>query len=336
MENLKGRHFLKVMDFTTDELNYLLRLSHNLKAQKYNGIVNKPLTGKSVALMFQKDSTRTRCAFEVGAADLGMHTVYIGPSGSQFHKKESIADTAKVLGRMFDGIEFRGYAHQDVEALAKDANVPVWNGLTDDWHPTQMIADFMTIQENFGMNLKGKKLVYVGDGRNNMANSLMVMGVKMGMTVVVLSPQQLRPEAKLVKECEAIGNATGGAVTLSSNWKEATKGAHVIYTDVWVSMGESNWDERLKLLHEYQVNMAMLKNADPNVIFLHCLPAFHDLNTEISKAKAKEYGTKYPNIKNGALEVSDEVFLSKYSKVFQEAENRLHSIKAIMLATIGQ
>lgn len=336
MENLRNRNFLKVIDFSPSELNYLLRLSHNLKAQKYNGVVNKPLNGKSIALLFQKDSTRTRCAFEVGAADLGMHTVYIGPSGSQFGKKESVADTAKVLGRMFDGIQFRGFSHQDVEKLAKYANVPVWNGLTDDWHPTQMIADFMTIQEYFGMNLKNKKIVYVGDGRNNMANSLMVMASKMGMHIVILAPKELMPSPDLVKECKRIAQKTQAQIELSSDWKSATKNAHVIYTDVWVSMGESDWTNRLKLLHDYQVNIEMMKNAHPEAIFLHCLPAFHDANTSIGSEKAKEYGKQYPNIKEGAFEVTDEVFLSKYSKVFEQAENRLHSIKAIMLATIGQ
>ncbi|WKX02573.1 ornithine carbamoyltransferase [Candidatus Mycoplasma mahonii] len=336
MQNMRGKNFIKILDLSNDEFKYLLKLSHNLKAQKYNGIVDKPLNGKSVALLFQKDSTRTRCSFEIGAADLGMHTVYIGPSGSQFGKKESIEDTAKVLGRMFDGIQFRGYAHKDVELLAQHSGVPVWNGLTDDWHPTQMIADFMTIQEYFGTDLKGKKIVYSGDGRNNMANSLMVSAAKLGMHFVMLSPKELMPAKGLVTKCEKIASETDGKIELSSDWKIATKGAHVIYTDVWVSMGESDWNGRLKSLHKYQVNMDMIKNAHEDVIFLHCLPAFHDTHTTVSYEKAKEYGNKYPNVKNGEFEVTNAVFRSKYSKVFEEAENRLHSIKAIMLATIGQ
>ena len=336
MVNLRGKNFIKILDLTNEELKYLLRLSHNLKAQKYNGIIDKPLNGKSIVLLFQKDSTRTRCSFEVAATDLGMHTVYIGPAGSQFHKKESVEDTAKVLGRMFDGIQFRGYAHSDVEMLAKHAGVPVWNGLTDDWHPTQMIADFMTIQENFGMDLKGKKIVYCGDGRNNMANSLMITAAKLGMHFVILSPKKLMPRQELVNEAKKQAEITGGKVELITDWKIATNNAHIIYTDVWVSMGEDDWSNRLELLHNYQVNMEMIKNASTDVIFLHCLPAFHDLNTIIGNKKAKEYGNKYPSVSKGAFEVSDEVFRSKHSKVFDEAENRLHSIKAIILATIGQ
>ena len=336
MQNLKGRSFTKLLDFTTDEIKYMLRLSHNLKAQKYNGVVDKPLDGKSVILLFQKDSTRTRSAFEVGAADLGMHTVYFGPSGSQFGKKESVEDSAKVLGRMFDGIQFRGYKQEDVELLAEKSGVPVWNGLTDDWHPTQMIADFMTIQEELGHDLKGKKLVFVGDARNNMGNSLMITCAKLGMHYVGLSPTELAPEAKLVKLAEEIAKETGGSITIETDIAKGVKDADVIYTDVWVSMGESDWDGRLSLLHKYQVTMDMLKMAKDDVIFLHCLPAFHDMETTISKEMGQKYGQKYPNLAKGEFEVTDEVIRSKHSKVFDEAENRLHSIKAIMLATIGQ
>ena len=336
MKNIKSKNFLKIIDFSTEEINYLLELSHNLKAQKYNGVVDQPLKGKSVALLFQKDSTRTRCAFEVASADLGMKTVYIGPSGSQFGKKESVEDSAKVLGRMFDGIQFRGYKQSDVEILGKHSGVPVWNGLTDEWHPTQMIADFMTIQEKFGKDLRGKKFVYVGDGRNNVANSLMVTASKLGLNYVTLSPKELMPESSLVSQCKKFAKESGGSISLESNWKIATKNADVIYTDVWVSMGEDDWTGRLKLLHDYQVNMNMLKNASKDVIFLHCLPAFHDMETQVGAEKAKEYGSKFKNVANGEFEVTDEVIRSKHSLVFDEAENRLHSIKAIILATIGQ
>lgn len=335
MVNMKGKSFLKILDLSNKELEYLLYLSHSLKAQKYAGIVDKPLKGKSVVLLFQKDSTRTRSAFEVGAADLGMHTVYVGPSGSQFGKKESVEDSAKVFGKFYDGIQFRGFAQSDVEILAKSSGVPVWNGLTDEWHPTQMIADYMTMQEKFGMNLKGKKIVYVGDGRNNVANSLMVTAAKLGLNFVMLSPEKLMPAKDLVSTCKKICAETSGSVELQPDWKKATAGAHIIYTDVWVSMGESDWNGRLNLLHKYQVNMDMIKNAADDVIFMHPLPSFHDMNTDIGAEKAKEYGKKYPAVKDGEFEVTDKVFRSKYSKVFDEAENRLWSIKAIMLATIN-
>ncbi|MCK5867577.1 MAG: ornithine carbamoyltransferase [Mycoplasmataceae bacterium] len=336
MKNLKGRSFTKILDYSTDEIHYLLKLSHNLKAQKYNGVVNKPLDGKSVILLFQKDSTRTRSAFEVGAADLGMHTVYFGPSGSQFGKKESVEDSAKVLGSMFDGIQFRGFKQSDVELLAEKAGVPVWNGLTDEWHPTQMIADFMTIQEEKGRELKGKKLVFVGDARNNMGNSLMITSAKLGMHYVALCPAELAPDQKIIDMAEKLAKETGGSVTIETNKEKAVKDADVIYTDVWVSMGETDWDGRLELLHDYQVDMEMLKMAKEDVTFLHCLPAFHDLNTDISREMGAKYGAKYPKVANGEFEVTDEVIRSSHSKVFEEAENRLHSIKAIMLATIGQ
>lgn len=336
MRNLRGRSFLKLLDYTTEEIEYLLELSHNLKSQKYNGVVDKPLAGKSVILLFQKDSTRTRSAFEVGAADLGMHTVYFGPTGSQFGKKESVEDSAKVLGRMFDGIQFRGFKQSDVEMLAKKSGVPVWNGLTDEWHPTQMIADFMTIQEQKGKNLKGIKLVFVGDARNNMGNSLMIASAKLGVHYVGLCPKELAPDAKLIAQAKEIAKKTGGSISIESDIDKAVKNADVIYTDVWVSMGETDWDNRLNLLHKYQVNMDMIKKAKKDVIFLHCLPAFHDLNTTIGKEMGQKYGKKFPVVANGEFEVTDEVIRSKHSKVFDEAENRLHSIKAIMLATIGQ
>lgn len=335
MKNLKQRNFLKIMDFSTEELLFLLNLSHDLKKQKYSGILNKPLEGKSVVLLFQKDSTRTRCAFEVGATDLGMSTVYIGPSGSQFGKKESVEDSAKVFGRMFDGIQFRGYDHQDVEILGKHAGVPVWNGLTDSWHPTQMIADFMTIQEYLGRKLKGRKLVFVGDGRNNVANSLMVTASKLGLNFTLLAPKELHPASALVEVAKNFASQSGGSISLETDWQKATHLADVIYTDVWVSMGETDWTSRLKLLHNYQVNIKMLQNAQPHVLFMHCLPAFHDLETTIGKQKALDYGTTFPSVKNGEFEVTNEVFNSQHSVVFEEAENRLHSIKAIMLATIG-
>lgn len=336
MVNLRGRSFLRELDFTVEELKYLLNLSHSLKAQKYNGVVDHPLRGKNIVILFQKDSTRTRCAFEVAAHDLGMGVTYIGPSGSQFGKKESTEDTAKVLGRMYDGIEFRGYKQEDVEILAKHSGVPVWNGLTDQWHPTQMIADFMTIQEQKGMDLTGKKFVYMGDARNNVANSLMIMAAKMGMHFVACAPKSLQPEAWIIKEAEKIAKETFAKIEVTADWKAASKDADVFYTDVWVSMGEpdSAWEARLGDLADYQVNMDKLKLAKRDVTFLHCLPAFHDSETEIGKEKGKIFGKKYPNVASGAFEVSDEVFRSKHSKVFDQAENRMHSIKAIMLSTL--
>ena len=334
MKSLKGKSFLKILDFSTEEIKSLLKTSHELKKKKQKGKMYRPLKGKSVALLFQKDSTRTRCAFEVASTDLGMHTVYIGPSGSQFGKKESVEDTAKVLGRMFDGIEFRGYLQEDVETLAKFSGVPVWNGLTDDWHPTQMIADFMTMQEYKGMELKGLKLVFVGDGRNNVANSLMVTAAKLGMNFTVLAPKKLMPSDSLVKQCKEIAKETGSEIELETSWEKATKNADVIYTDVWVSMGETDWTGRLELLHKYQVNMKMINNAKDDVIFMHCLPSFHGLDTSIGKEMAKKYGKKYPSISKGEFEVTDEVMRSKHNVAFDEAENRLHSIKAIMLLTM--
>lgn len=336
MRNLQGKNFLKIADFNRSEIEYLLELSHSLKAQKYNHIVDKPLAVKTILLLFQKDSTRTRSSFEVGAFDLGMNSVYIGPSGSQFGKKESVEDSAKVFGRLYDGIQFRGYDHADAETLAKYSGVPVWNGLTDDWHPTQMIADFMTIQEKLGTrNLEGKKLVYVGDGRNNIANSLMITSAKLGLHFVILSPKELMPSDDLVNLAKGFAKESGGSISLETDWKIATKNANVIYTDVWVSMGETDWTGRLDLLHEYQVNMDMINNADENVIFMHCLPAFHGLDTTVGKEMAAKYGKKYPKVAKGEFEVTNEVMSSKNNVAFDEAENRLHSIKAIMLATLG-
>ncbi|CAM9122635.1 ornithine carbamoyltransferase [Mycoplasma todarodis] len=333
---LSGRNFTKLIDYSNEEINYLLDLSHEVKSKKKNNIPHRELEGKSVALLFQKDSTRTRCAFEVASYDLGMKTVYLGPSGSQFGKKESVEDSAKVLGSMFDGIQFRGYKQSDVEELAKTSGVPVWNGLTDEWHPTQMIADFMTIQEEKGKDLKGLKLVYVGDGRNNMGNSLMITSAKLGVNFVCLAPKALQPEAELIATATKIAAEQGSTVEMFeiSEKETALANADVIYTDVWVSMGENDWTSRLDLLHPYQVNMEMMAMAKDDAIFLHCLPAFHGLDTEIGAAKAKEYGDKYPAMKNGEFEVTDAVIKSKHCKAFQEAENRLHSIKAIMLATM--
>ncbi len=327
--NLKGRSFLKLLDFTPREIQYLLDLSRDLKRAKYTGNEHQLLKGKNVALMFQKDSTRTRCAFEVGAMDQGAGTVYLGPSGSQFGKKESVEDTAKVLGRMFDGIEFRGYKQTDVESLATHSGVPVWNGLTDEFHPTQILADFLTIQEEKG-KLKGLKLVFCGDARNNMGNSLMVGSAKMGMHFVACAPKELWPDPKLVEQCQAIAKETGAIIELEADVMKASKDADAVYTDVWVSMGEPKevWDQRVKLLQPYQVNMEVIKNAKPDVLFMHCLPAFHDLNTETAQQVHEQFGLT-------EMEVTDEVFRSKHSVVFEEAENRLHTIKAVMVATIG-
>lgn len=327
--NLKARSFLKLLDFTPREINYLLDLSRDLKRAKYTGNETPMLKGKNIALLFQKDSTRTRCAFEVAAYDQGAHVTYLGPSGSQFGKKESVEDTAKVLGRFYNAIEFRGYKQADVEDLAKYSGVPVYNGLTDEFHPTQILADFLTIQEHYG-SLKGLKFVFAGDARNNMGNSLMVGCAKMGMHFVAAAPKDLWPNKDLVKECEAIAKETGATISFSDKMLEACKGANVIYTDVWVSMGEPAevWASRIKDLKPFQVNMAAIKVAKPDVIFMHCLPAFHDLKTEVGADIHKKFGLT-------SMEVTDEVFNSKHSVVFEEAENRLHTIKAVMVATIG-
>ncbi len=326
--NLKGKHFLKLLDFTPEEINYLLKYAANLKKQKKAGISHRICEGKSVALLFEKDSTRTRCAFEVAAADLGMHPVYLGPQGSQMGKKESIADTARVLGRMFDGIEYRGFGQEKVEQLAKYAGVPVWNGLTNEFHPTQILADFLTIKEHFS-SLKGKKLVYMGDARYNMGNSLMVGCAKMGMHFVACAPKKYFPDAELVATCEAVAKETGAVLEFNENPLDAVKGAHVIYTDVWVSMGEPSevWGERIKELKPYQVTTELMNAAGEQCRFMHCLPAFHDLETTIGREVYEKFGLD-------CLEVTNEVFESDKSIVFDEAENRMHTIKAVMAATL--
>ena len=326
--DLKGRSFLKLLDFTPEEIMYLLDLAADFKAKKKAGISHKLHEGKNIALLFAKDSTRTRCAFEVAGADLGMHSTYLGPSGSQMGKKESIADTARVLGRMYDGIEYRGFGQELVEKLAKYAGVPVWNGLTNEFHPTQILADFLTIREHFG-ELKGKKLVYMGDARYNMGNSLMVGCAKMGMHFVACAPKEYYPDEELIARCQQIAAQTGAALEFLTNPMEATRGAHVIYTDVWVSMGEpdSVWNCRIKDLTPYRVTMKLMENAGPQCRFMHCLPAFHDLNTTIGREIHEKFGID-------CMEVTDEVFESDRSIVFDEAENRMHTIKAVMAATL--
>ncbi len=326
--NLKGRNFLTLLDYTPEEIRYLLDLSHELKEKKKNGIPHRYLEGKNIVLLFEKTSTRTRCAFEVAGLDLGMGVTYLDPGSSQMGKKESIADTAKVLGRMYDGIEYRGYAQEIVEELANNAGVPVWNGLTTEFHPTQMLADVMTVEENFG-HLKGIKLVFMGDARNNVANSLMVVCAKMGMHFTSCGPRDLWPSEELVNKCKEIAKENGGSIEMTEDVMEASSNADVIYTDVWVSMGEDDdvWNERIKLLSPYQVNMKVMNNANDNAIFLHCLPSFHDLNTTIGKDIYEKFGLK-------EMEVTDEVFTSSKSKVFDEAENRLHTIKAVVYATM--
>ena len=328
MVNLKSKSFLKLLDFTTEEIEYLIDLSSKLKKQKKSGESQRKFNNKSVALIFEKTSTRTRCAFEVAAADLGIHPVYLEPTGSQIGKKESIADTARVLGRMFDGIEYRGFGQEIVEELAKYAGVPVWNGLTNEFHPTQILADFLTIKEHFG-TLNNIKLVYMGDARYNMGNSLMVGCAKMGMHFVACAPKKYFPDADLIKQCEEIAKETGAKLEFIENPDEAVKNANVIYTDVWVSMGEpdSVWEERIRELSPYQVNMDLLNKASENCKFMHCLPAFHDLKTTIGKNIFEKFGID-------CMEVTDEVFESEKSIVFDEAENRMHTIKAVMLATL--
>ena len=326
--NLKGKHFLKLLDFTPAEIEGLLDLAQDLKAKKKAGIPHRLCEGKSIALVFEKTSTRTRCAFEVAAADLGMHPVYLDPTGSQIGKKESIADTARVLGRMFDGIEYRGFGQEIVEELAKYAGVPVWNGLTNEFHPTQILADFLTVREQFG-TLKGVKLVYLGDARYNMGNSLMVGCAKMGMHFVACAPKKYFPDAALVAECEAIAKETGAVLEFIEDPTVETKGAKVLYTDVWVSMGEpdSVWEERINELSPYRVTMELLENAGEDAVFMHCLPAFHDLKTKIGKEIYDKFGLT-------CMEVTDEAFESNRSIVFDEAENRMHTIKAVMAATL--
>ncbi|OUO34899.1 ornithine carbamoyltransferase [Olsenella sp. An290] len=327
---LSGRSFLKLLDFTPEEIRHLIDLSAELKAKKRAGEPHRYLEGKNVALIFEKTSTRTRCAFEVGAADLGMHAVYLDPSASQIGKKESIADTARVLGRMFDGIEYRGFGQERVEELAECAGVPVWNGLTTEFHPTQMLADVLTMEEEFGRDgMRGRKVTFMGDAGNNVGNSLMVVCAKMGIDFCACGPAEQMPSAELVETCRAIAAETGSAIALTDDVAEGARGASVIYTDIWVSMGESAdlWGERIRLLSPYQVNAELMAMAEPDAIFMHCLPSFHDRNTTVGEEVYQKFGL-------AELEVTDEVFEGPRSRVFEEAENRLHSIKAVMLATL--
>ena len=326
--NLKGKSFLTLKDFTKEEIKYLLSLSSYLKTKKKVGIKGDLLEGKNIALIFEKNSTRTRCSFEVAARDEGAYTTFIGPDSSHMGKKESIEDTAKVLGRYYDAIEFRGYKQETVEILAKHSGVPVYNGLTDTYHPTQILADLLTVTEHVDKSFDKIKFVYVGDARNNMGNSLMIGCAKLGINFVSLSPKELWPDENLLEEMKVVASKSKGSITLTENIDDVL-GADVIYTDVWVSMGEEDqYEERIKLLKDYQVNMDMIKKTkNENVIFLHCLPAFHDLSTKVGKEIYEKFGLK-------ELEVTDEVFKSKYSKVFDEAENRMHTIKAIMVATL--
>lgn len=326
--NLKGRNFLKLLDFTPEEIQYLLDLAAELKQKKKSGQRHDDFCGKNIALIFEKTSTRTRCSFEVAAHDLGMNTTYLDPSGSQIGKKESIADTARVLGRMFDGIEYRGYGQNIVEELAQYAGIPVWNGLTNEFHPTQILADFLTIQEHFGQ-LKGINFVYLGDARYNMGNSLMVGCAKMGLNFTVCAPQKYFPEPELIKTCRELAQTSGAVLRFEEDPIVATKGADVLYTDVWVSMGEpiEIWEERIQDLAPYQVNQVLMENAGPQARFMHCLPAFHDHKTAVGK----EMGERF---QRNAMEVTDDVFEGPQSIVFDEAENRMHTIKAVMAATL--
>ncbi len=326
--NLRGKSYLKLLDFTPAEIRYLLNLSKDFKSMKRSGVPHKYLDGKNIVLLFEKTSTRTRCSFEVAGRDLGMGVTYLDPGSSQMGKKESIPDTARVLGRMYDGIEYRGYSQQLVEELAKYAGVPVWNGLTDQFHPTQMLADLLTIEEKLG-RLKGVNFTYMGDARNNMGNSLMVACAKMGLNFTACAPKALFPAQELVDTCRAIAAENGCTVTLTEDVKEGTAGADVIYTDIWVSMGEPDevWAERIKLLTPYQVNAAAMRNAKDTAIFMHCLPSFHDTRTTIGAEIAQKFGIS-------EMEVTDEVFEGRQSVVFDEAENRMHTIKAVMYATL--
>jgi len=329
--SLKNRNFLKLLDFSAEEINYLLDLSAKLKKAKKAGKEKQSLKGKNIALIFEKTSTRTRCAFEVAAFDQGANVSYLGPSGTQIGKKESMKDTARVLGRLYDGIEYRGFGQAIVEELGKYAGVPVWNGLTDDFHPTQILADFLTMSEHISKPLEAVKFCYLGDARNNMGNSLMVGAAKLGMDFRAAAPKKCQPDEKLVDECKKIAALSGGSITLTENIDEAVKDVDFLYTDVWVSMGEpeSVWEERIKLLKPYQVNMDVIKKTrNPEIRFLHCLPAFHNLETDTGREIHEKFGLT-------AMEVTEEVFESKHSIVFDEAENRLHTIKAIMVATLA-
>lgn len=326
--SLSGRNFLKLLDFTPDEIRYLIDLSRQFKNLKLAGTPHRYLESKNIVLLFEKTSTRTRCSFEVAGHDLGMGVTYLEPGSSQMGKKESIADTARVLGRMFDGIEYRGFGQEIVEELAENAGVPVWNGLTTEFHPTQMIADMLTIEENFPQGLRGLKLVYMGDARNNVANSLMVVCAKLGIHFVACGPKEQMPEQELIDACTAL--PTSAPITLTEDVDEAVTGAHVVYTDIWVSMGEPDdiWEERIRLLEPYRVTSAVMAKASPDAIFMHCLPSYHDTNTEIGADIAQKFGIT-------EMEVTNDVFESEQSKVFDEAENRMHTIKAIMYATLS-
>ncbi len=326
--NIRGQHFLKLLDFSAKEIEYLIDLSVDFKNMKRAGVPHRYLEGKNIVLLFAKTSTRTRCAFEVGAMDLGMGVTYLAPDSSQMGKKESIEDTARVLGRMYDGIEYRGFAQEIVEELAENAGVPVWNGLTTEYHPTQMLADMLTVKENFGY-LKGLNFTFMGDAENNVANSLMVVCAKLGLNFTACGPEERMPNAELVAKCREIAAESGATVTLTDDVTEGTTGADVIYTDIWVSMGEpdSVWAERIELLQPYRVDSKVMANAHEGAIFMHCLPSFHDTKTTIGAEIAEKFGIT-------EMEVSDEVFESKASKVFDEAENRMHTIKAVMYATL--
>ncbi len=327
--NLKGKHFLTLLDFTAQEVRYLLDLAHDFKSQKRSGTAHKHLHGKNIVLLFEKNSTRTRCAFEVAGHDLGMTVTFLDAASSQMGKKESIADTACVLGRMYDGIEYRGYGQSIVQELAEKAKVPVWNGLTDEFHPTQALADLLTMEEHFGQ-LKGLRVTYMGDACNNVANSLMIGCAKVGAHFTACGPEERRPNESLVLQCEAIAKEQGGSITVCTDVAEGAKNADVLYTDVWVSMGESTevWESRIRLLQDYQINANIMKQASKEAIFLHCLPAFHDRNTSVGEDIFQKFGL-------AEMEVSHEVFVSKQSKVFDQAENRMHTIKAVMFASLS-
>lgn len=327
--NLKGRDFLTLLDYTEEEINYLLDLAKKFKVLKQKGKKHRYLEGKNIAIIFEKDSTRTRCSFEVAGYDLGMHVTYLGPTGSQMGKKETIADTARVLSRMYDGIEYRGFSQSIINDLAKYSTVPVWNGLTNEFHPTQMLADIMTAEEHFG-KMKGKTLAFCGDARNNVGNSLMVICSKLGINFTCCAPKELWPSASLQEKCQTIAAKSGSVIKMTEDIMEGTKGVHVIYSDVWLSMGEdpAKWEERIKLLKPYQVNTNVMNNASDNAIFLHCLPSFHNADTIIGKDVLEKFGLS-------EMEVTDSVFESDKSKVFEEAENRMHTIKAVIYATMG-
>lgn len=326
--SLSGRNFLKLLDFTSEEILSLVDLAQELKEKKHAGVLHKELEGKNIVLLFEKTSTRTRCSFEVAGHDLGMGVTYLDPAGSQMGNKESIEDTARVLGRMFDGIEYRGFGQKIVDTLAEYAGVPVWNGLTDECHPTQTIADLLTIRENFG-SFKGLKLVFMGDAKNNVANSLMVGCAKMGINYVACAPESSMPDPELVETCKKIAKENGCEITVTSDVEQGTKDANILYTDIWVSMGEpaSLWEQRIKELSPYQINAQVMENAADNAILMHCLPAFHDTHTTVAQEIEKKFGIT-------EMEVTNEVFESEASKVFDEAENRMHAIKAIVLATL--